>query len=124
MQMKGNVEELKGETVVEVKGKEGSEELAFVLADGRTFVMFHDQQCCESVIVEDIAGDMGDLIDRPLVQAEEVSGGTQEGRNPHRNVDSYTWTFYKLSTERGGVTIRWLGCSNGCYSEQVDCKWT
>lgn len=97
-------------------------EITFHTTDGEKFLMHHVQDCCEGVSVEDIVGDLADLIGSPLTMAEEVS--SQEDPEDKKKEDSYrdsfTWTFYKLATVKGGVTIRWYGESNGYYSESVD----
>lgn len=79
---------------------------------------YHEQDCCESVYINDICGDLEDLIGYPLLEAEEV---VQEGSDEDReSFESCTWTFYKFRTVKGSVVIRWLGESNGYYSESVD----
>ena len=92
-------------------------ELVFENATER-FVFFHQQDCCEHVSIEDVCGDLQDLVGEPLLLAEEVSGETPVDFN-ERDYESVTWTFYKFATRKGYVDVRWLGESNGYYSEGV-----
>jgi len=113
--------DLIGKTIAYTKGLEvGSDSVLFMMTDGSRFEMEHSQSCCESVRLEDIAGDVRDLIGFEILEAEEVtSDENPEGVTPEYQ-DSFTWTFYKLATFKGRVTIRWYGHSNGYYSERVD----
>jgi len=91
------------------------EELTLYLSDTNYVRFYHSQDCCESVYIEDICGDLNDLVGSPLIEAEEVSD--YEGEDTGE--ESYTWTFYKFATRKGFVTVRWYGSSNGYYSESV-----
>lgn len=145
-----------GATVVKVTGHEqGSDSMTFHADDGRRFTFYHSQDCCESVSIEDVCGDVEDLVGSPILLAEEVSSGAREARldrlssnhtfdskdlvaeaevqklcEVHAHVfdtaelekdlgESFTWTFYRFATAKGHVTVRWLGVSNGYYSESV-----
>lgn len=113
--------ELTGKTLTAVEvNKETDDLIKFATSDGRLYVMFHSQDCCESVGIHEIVGDLEDLIGTPLLSAEEVSNSGEEANKPDEFAESWTWTFYKLSTIKGSVTISWLGTSNGYYSERVD----
>lgn len=111
--------DLRGHTLAAVAHEtdtDGHERILFTLADGRQYELHHIQECCETVHVEDIEGDLGSLVGSPLLVAEEVEGET----GGEQGFETYTWTFYKLATIRGYVDIRWFGSSNGYYSESVD----
>lgn len=110
------VSELKGKILNDVKVV-GNDTIYFYCEDGNTYKMYHDQDCCESVTIEDICGSIENLIGFPIIMAEEIN----EEREPlDKYNESYTWTFYKLATVKGYVTLRWYGTSNGYYSESVD----
>ena len=110
------IEDMVGKVFTSVRN-EGSE-LVFQNAT-ESFVFFHQQDCCENVSIEDVCGDLEDLVGEPLLLAEEVSGETPVDFN-EREYESVTWTFYKFATRKGYVDVRWLGESNGYYSEGVD----
>lgn len=145
-----------GVTMTRVTGSErGSERMVFHAEDGRFFSFYHQQDCCERVSVEDVCGDIEDLVGSPIVYAEEVSNSARQRRldrmssnatltpadivaeadavdrhepvgleEPFVSADSYTWTFYRFATAKGNVTVRWLGTSNGYYSESVSYEET
>ena len=111
------IEDMRGKVFTRVLGGVGDGELVFETATER-FVFFHQQDCCECVDINDIVGDLQDLVGEPLLLAEEVQGETPVDFN-EREYESVTWTFYKFATRKGYVDVRWLGESNGYYSEGV-----
>ena len=108
-----------GKTFVQITGSVGGYEMTFETAQGERFMFAHSQDCCESVDINDIVGDLQDLVGSPMLVAEEVQGETPVDFN-ERDHESVTWTFYKFATRKGYVDVRWLGESNGYYSEGVD----
>lgn len=112
--------DLIGKTITKITGGIGDSEMTFQVTSGETYKLYHYSDCCESVQVNDIAGDLQDLIGSPILLAEEATSGTNPPGVSMEYQDCYTWTFYKLATVKGYVTIRWYGNSNGYYSTSVD----
>jgi len=131
-----------GKTLLKIE-KNNNEELIFYCDNGDIYKMYHGQECCENVFIDDICGDLDDLVGVPLLKAEEVTNEdfVNSFENSFKEVEksndgytwissineegyykpeSYTWTFYKFATINGYVDIRWYGESNGYYSESVD----
>jgi len=119
--MKAEFKDLIGKTLVSISVKKsGGNNISFTTDNGKKYNMYHQQDCCEHVYIEDIVGDLDDLIDSPIIIAEKVSSETPP-KNFHEAYDLYyKWTFYKLATIKGYVTIRWCGSTNSCYSLGVD----
>lgn len=122
--------ELVGKTMKRVEMID-EDQILFEDTDGIIYKLYHEQDCCENVVVDDIVGDLRDLIDSPILLAEEISNNWDAPETSkvmhalmlHEPKDSYdeswTWTYYKLATIKGHVDIRWYGTSNGYYSESV-----
>jgi len=111
----GQVSDILGKTVTQVEGmREGSDRVIFTCSDSSRYIMYHHQDCCEDVRLEEVIGNPDDLLGE-IVEARESSNHDDTGE-----FESATWTFYNLGTQKGFVTLRWLGTSNGFYGEEVD----
>ena len=106
------IEDMVGQVFTTVTGYEGEEEMVFSNSFWK-FRFYHEQDCCESVAISEIIGDLDDLIDTPIFEARE------DGESDNGGDGSVTWTFYNFRTIKGSVTVRWYGTSNGYYSEAV-----
>lgn len=107
--------ELMGKTFTKVERTDKHEhehELRFL--GEKSYKFFHWQDCCEDVSLDDICGDLSDLEDSPITQAEETT------KESEAEYGSETWTFYRFATAKGSVQVKWHGSSNGYYSESVD----
>lgn len=109
-------ETLKGKILINIECK-GDNEIQFTDSENNIYHMYHEQDCCEEVYIKDICGNLSHLLDSPITMAECI---VNEGNTDEDEWGTGTWTFYKLATVKGYVTISWYGESNGYYSETVD----
>ena len=122
--LKGSVktfDDLLGRILYKVTAE--NDELRLYLTETNYVKFYHEQDCCESVYIDDICGDLNDLVGEPLLMAEQVSNEEFEAEYQRGDEESYTWTFYKFATRKGYVDVRWFGSSNGYYSESVDVEF-
>jgi hypothetical protein len=124
--------------ILHLKREYGSDELLFVFDNNDVICFNHVQDCCESVYIESITGDLLDLLNSPLTICRSVSSDKsnldvfnsfliendiKSGDLINEDADSSeTWTFYTFATINGYVDVRWYGTSNGYYSESVSCQ--
>ena len=117
------VEDLIGGTLENLEQYE-KKYLLFTTIDNKRYLLMHIQDCCESVYIEDINGNLSDLIGSTILMSEEISSKEHpddiakelEGIEEELG-QSFTWTFYKFATIKGYVTVRFYGTSNGYYSQ-------
>ncbi len=114
------LKDMLGKTMVSVEVIDEDREIVFTTSGGEKYRLHHWQDCCESVYIESIVGDLQDLVGEPMLLAEESTSHENPEGAEKQYQDSFTWTFYKFATRKGYVDVRWYGESNGYYSESVD----
>jgi hypothetical protein len=113
--------DLKGRIIHDIRI--GPYTVEFTLDKGERLHLYHSQDCCEVVTVQSVIGEVASVLGKVLEATEETfSDHDPEGYvNTDSYRDSYTWSIFKLKTTYGGsLEIRFLGESNGYYSEGVD----
>ena len=93
------LKDLIGKTLTIVE-KVGEDKIVFTTNEGRQYKLYHHQECCESVTVEDIVGELSDLVGEPILIAEEATSTQNPQGVTKEYQDSFTWTFYKFAASR------------------------
>lgn len=107
--------EMIGKVPYRIEQDENNKTLTFYFTDNTKGKFYHEQDFSEYVRIEDVNGDWSDLVGNPILVAEERTYSANEDEVP----DCGTWTFYTFRGINGSVDVRWLGESNGYYSESV-----
>lgn len=108
-----NISDLIGKTMVYADISE--DELILIDENNIKYRLGHVQDCCEDVHIAEIHGDLKYLRNTQIIHAELI----EENEYIDENGELSGYSFYKFRTEKGYLTIRWNGASNGYYSISV-----
>jgi hypothetical protein len=114
---------LLGKTILSLSVDPDKAYVRIQCSDNTDYLMCHQQDCCEDVSLADIVGDIADVIGSPIFTAAVLSNKVDTDANRDgewRDVEICEWTFYRLGTKNGEITMRWCGTSNGYYSTEVN----
>lgn len=94
------------------------EEMKITCEDNSVFTFYHEQDCCEHVYIADTVGEPMSLKGWKLllVDMEATRESSCDGD------ESKTTTVVKFVTDENTVSVKWIGESNGYYSESVDLR--
>ena len=95
------------------------DEMRITCEDGSQFLFYHEQDCCENVYICGVDGDPQALVGYQLLMVDE-SEGDDEPDCEYR--ESWTATRFTFRTTNDTLIVRWIGESNGYYSESVDLR--
>jgi hypothetical protein len=109
--------DLVGEVLDAVDIDREENQILLTTRSGRKFLVYHEQDCCETVAISTQDGSFDNLIGKPIVEARDFAVDTGESEGDY---DSQTTTTLVFRVDDQTVISRWIGDSNGYYSESVD----
>ena len=114
-----NESELIGLVVSEIDVDDSGDSLRITTECGRSFMFYHDQDCCETVRIWDTKGNLKLLKGKRLESVEHATLDDIPSDVDYKPLDSWTWTEITFRVTDATVISRWIGESNGYYSEGV-----
>ncbi len=112
-----DIAELVGETLTHIDVDDDSRSVLLTTASGRQLLIDHQQDCCEEVRLMDMDGNWVDLIGKPILWATE---DVDHNGDPEPEIPAcWTWTHLTFKVDDATVVSKWLGESNGYYSEEI-----
>lgn len=104
--------------------QQSNDELTLFIREGefKKVNFYHVQDCCESVMIHSVEGEFSNLLNCPLILVDEDAHSNS--LDSEAEGESWTWTIYTFKTEKGTVVVKWIGNSNGYYSESVNMRIT
>lgn len=93
------------------------DQMKITCEDNSVFTFYHEQDCCECVYITDTEGEPMSLKGWKLLLVD-----MEETIHQSYGYESKTTTVVKFVTDENTVSVKWIGESNGYYSESVDLK--
>lgn len=111
-----------GRVIASVTGETGDETAEIVFEDGSSLLLWHEQDCCEHVVLDEIQGSVATAVGERVLDAvvHRSIDEDEDALSMDLYDDSFTWTYYTIRTRNATLVFRWYGASNGYYSEEVD----
>jgi len=115
-----NFFELKGKIITSIDGSNSDDsDTIITTSDGSSYTLTHIQDCCEHVRVYGSVGNIDDVLNEEVIDAEDTNPMDNPNAPDYKAYDSATWTQFRIVTNKGTFEIWWLGESNGYYGETV-----
>ena len=89
-------------------------QVLLTMSDGSRYLLYHEQDCCEDVYLEQIIGYPEHLIGSEILEAK-----TESDEFGDMGDDVTELTFHHVKTAKGTVVFKWNGSSNGYYNMGV-----
>jgi hypothetical protein len=107
---------LVGEVLDAVDIDREKDQILLTTRSGRQFLIHHEQDCCETVEIVGQDGCFLKLVGKPIVEAREIAIDTT--KDDSLGTETTTTLIFRVDDQT--VISRWVGDSNGYYSESVD----